>query len=204
MYFIIIADNLILVKSWPIVVNLKNKMTDLFQVFLLSMTPLGELRLSIPVGIAVYHLGIMPVFLVSVVGNFLPALFLAVFLNKISDYFCKRLKFFDKLFGWWKNKTQERHLEKIQKYGVFGLAIFVAIPLPLTGAWSGALLATLMNLPLKRSLPVIFIGIVIAGIIVSLTTVAGINIEKFFGYQVLLALLLILIIIYFYFNKIKK
>ena len=171
-------------------------MSELLQVFLLSMIPVGELRLSIPVGIAIYHLIPFWVFLASVMGNLIPAIFLLLFLKKVSAYLSEKSKFFKKTFSWWENRAKEKQTEKIEKYGAIGLALFVAIPLPLTGAWTGALLATIMKLPLKKSLPAIFCGVVGAGLIVTTAVLAGVNIEKYFGLQTLASILILIIAIF--------
>jgi len=172
-------------------------MADLLQVFLLSMTPIGELRLAIPMGIAVYHLPVMYVFLVSVIGNLVPAFILLFFLEEISVYLSKKSAFFQKMFSWWQNNVQKKHLEKVQKYGWAGVALFIAVPLPLTGAWTGALLATLLDLPIKKSLLAIFLGVTGAGIIVTTAVYFGINIEKYFGLQTLAGLLILCISVFF-------
>jgi len=178
-------------------------MSDIFTTFLLSMMPIGELRLAIPIGILVYHLDVVAVFFVSIVGNLLPTIFLLFFLKKISAYLCIKSVLFKKIFSWWENKTREKHITKIQKYEIIGLALFVAVPLPLTGAWTGALLATLMNLPLKKSLLALVFGVFGAGLIVTSLVLLGINIEQYFGWQMLVGLLLILGLIYIYFKKSK-
>ena len=121
-------------------------MIDLLQVFLLSMTPIGELRLSIPMGILVFHLNAVSVFFVSVIGNLVPAVFFLFFLKNVSAYLSKKSVFFQKAFSWWENNARQKHLSKIQQYETIGLALFVAVPLPMTGAWTGALLATLMDI----------------------------------------------------------
>ena len=147
------------------------------------MLPVGELRLAIPIGIAVYHLGVVPVFFTAVIGNLVPTVLLLVFLREGSEYLSTKFLFFRKIFTWWENKTREKHYKNIQKYGVLGLILFVTIPLPMTGAWTGALLATLLNMPFKKSIPALFAGIVFAGFIVSILVVSGINIGEFFGWQ---------------------
>jgi len=165
-------------------------MTDLLQVFILAMTPIGELRLSIPMGMAYYHLPTLWVFLVSVAGNFLPAFFLLLFLNKVSPYLSKKSKLFCDFFGWCENRAKNNHSEKLKSYGAVGLALFIAVPLPITGAWSGALLATIMNLPLKKSIPAVLSGIIGAGTIVTILMMLGINMEKYFGWPTLIAVML--------------
>ncbi|MFA6189974.1 MAG: small multi-drug export protein [Candidatus Staskawiczbacteria bacterium] len=173
-------------------------MTDLLQVFLLSMTPFGELRLSIPIGIALFNLNVFSVFLVSVIGNLIPATFLLLFLERISNYLSQKSATIHKILTWWSEKTKSKHYEKVQKYGVVGLALFVGIPVPFTGAWTGALLATIMNLPLKKSLLAILAGVIGAGLIVTTAVVTGIRIEKYLGWQALVGLLLVLIFIFIF------
>ena len=81
------------------------------------------------------------------------------------------------------------HRDKIKKYGYPGLVLVVAIPLPVTGAWTGTLLAFLFGIKLKRAFPAIALGVLIAGAVVTTLTKAGIAVEKYFGYEVLIALL---------------
>ena len=178
-------------------------MNDLLQVFLLSMAPVGELRLSIPIGLAVYHLDILSVFLVSVIGNLLPIIFLLFFFKRVSLLLSEKSKTFKKLIDYWEGATREKHSAKIQEYGAIGLALFVAIPLPMTGAWTGALLATLMELPIKKSLPAIFAGIVVSGLIVVAAVVLGINIEKYLDWQLFVGILIFSGLVYWYFEKRK-
>ncbi|MDP3882639.1 MAG: small multi-drug export protein [Candidatus Staskawiczbacteria bacterium] len=176
-------------------------MSDLLQVFFLSMAPIGELRLSIPIGMAVYQLNAVAVFLVSVIGNLLPVIFLLFFLKRISLLLSEKSKTFKKLIDYWEGTTREKHSVKIQEYGAIGLALFVAVPLPMTGAWTGALLATLMELPIKKSLPAIFLGILISGIIVVSAVTLGINIEKYLDWQLYVGILIFSALVYWYFEQ---
>jgi len=179
-------------------------MENLIQVFLLSMTPIGELRISIPVGIAVYQLNWFPVFLISIIGNMAPAIIILFFFKKFSYFFSEKFSVFKKFFCWWEEKTKKRHSEKIEKRGLIGLAILVSIPLPLTGAYTGSLLAVLMNLPIKKSLLAIFLGVLAAGTIVSAMVFLGINIQNYLGWQTFVGLCLFLFLIYWYIKIIQK
>ncbi len=179
-------------------------MSELLQVFLLSMTPFGELRLSIPVGIAFYDLDVFSVFLVSVIGNLIPATLLLLFLEKISNYLSQKSSTLHKMLIWWQGKTKSRHYEKVQKYGVVGLILFVGIPLPFTGAWTGALLATLMNLPFKKSFPAVFTGIIVAGILATLAVILGVHIEKYFGWLALVGILAVIVFVIIIFKNKKQ
>jgi len=171
-------------------------MTDLLQVFLLAMTPLGELRLAIPMGVAVYHLSPVLVFFVAVIGNLIPAILLLLFLKRVSAYLSGKSVVFKKVFTWWEDSARKKHIAKIQEYDAIGLAIFTAVPLPLTGAWTGALLATMMNMSLKKSIPAVVAGVAVAGLLVTAFVVLGVNIEKYFGWQLLVEILVAVAIIF--------
>lgn len=135
-------------------------------VFLISILPVVELRGAIPVGYAT-GLEIVPNYLVSIVGNLLPVPFILLLIPKIISWMGKsKLKLFNKISEFLINKVQ-KNTEKITKYAVFGLFLFVAIPLPGTGAWTGALVASMINMPFKKSLISIFCGVLAAGVIVS-------------------------------------
>ena len=132
--------------------------------FLISMIPIIELRGALPVALAS---GIsLPVsILLTVVGNFLPIPFILLFIRPI-------FKWFKKLSGLrnFIQRLEERAFKKsdnIRKSNFWGLVIFVAIPLPGTGAWSGALIAALLDMRLKYALPAIGLGVLIASAIVS-------------------------------------
>lgn len=172
------------------------------------MAPIGEIRLAIPIGIAVYHLNTASVFLVSVIGNTAPALLVLFLLKKFSPYFSenlpKKYPALSNLFTWWKAGTLKRHSAKIQKYGFVGLTLLVGIPLPFTGAYTGALLAVLMELPFKKSVPAIFTGVVISGVIVTLLVIFGVNVQDRLELQILLGAVLIFGLLYWYFKARKK
>ena len=133
--------------------------------FLISMLPIVELRGAVPVGTA---LGLNPylVLLVSVIGNLLPIPFVILFARKII-VILKRTRIFSRFALWLENKA-EKNREKIVKYEKLGLFIFVAIPIPGTGAWTGALASSVLDLRLKNSLVPITLGVITAGIIMTL------------------------------------
>ena len=175
------------------------KMKEMFKwlsVFLLALTPLGELRAAIPVGLAVYHLPWPAVLAVAVLANLLPAVFWLLFLNPLSGWlsaksaFCRN--FFQKLF----NSTRKKHQAQIEKYGWWGLMSFVAIPLPLTGAWTGALIAFLVGMPFSKALSAISVGVVVAGVIVTAIVKAGLVISDYFGFKTLLIVALLIIAVW--------
>lgn len=143
-------------------------------VVLLSMLPISELRGAIPLALGVYKLNPYTVIPVIIASNFLPVPFILKFLEPV-EAFLRRWKFWanimDKIFERTRNKTKK----SIEKWEGLALILFVAIPLPVTGAWTGSLAAYLFGLDFKKSLLFIFIGILIAGAIVTTAVIVGIN-----------------------------
>lgn len=132
-----------------------------------AMMPILEIRGAIPVGVAS---GLDPwlAFAVGFVGNMLPIPILILLTRKIIELL-KKHNMLVKLTAWLENKGS-KGAQKVQKYSFWGLFILVAIPLPGTGAWTGALVASLLDMRLKRALPAIAMGVAVAGLIVLLVT----------------------------------
>lgn len=147
-------------------------MSEELIVFLISMFPIVELRGAIPVGV-VFDIPSWELYLLAVLGNMLPIPFILWLGRPIVNY-CLNSRIFRK-FGQWLHNKVEKNKEKILKYGTWGLMLFVAIPLPGTGAWTGALAAALIDLRIKKAVPSILLGVVIAGAIM----LFGSNIIKF-------------------------
>lgn len=144
-------------------------------VFFLSMVPVIELRGAIPLG-AILDLPLWSNYLVSVFGNFLPVPFILLFIRHILNWM-KTTKRLSRIALWLEEKAQ-RGSERVMKYASVGLFLFVAIPLPGTGAWTGALVAALMNMRMKYALPSILCGVLTAGVIMALASygvVAGLG-----------------------------
>ena len=131
--------------------------------FIVSLLPVLELRGGL---IAARLLNMEPIkaFIVCYIGNMLPIPFILLFIRKIFDWM-RHWKYMGK-FIFRMEKKAEKHRSTIEKYGVWGLLLLVAIPLPGTGGWTGALVAAIMDLRMKRALPVIALGVFIAGLIV--------------------------------------
>lgn len=148
-----------------IVDMLQNKIPGELIAFIVSLLPILELRGGL---IAANLLGVklIPAFIICFVGNMLPIPFILLFIEKIFDWLRDK-KGLGAVVRYCEKKA-DKNKDKIEKYGLWGLLILVAIPLPGTGAWTGALVAALMRLDIKKSLPVIAAGVVIAGVIVSL------------------------------------
>jgi len=177
---------------------------EVIKVFLMAMTPIGELRLAIPMALTVYQMEPILAYIVSVSGNILAVFLILVFLGFISRWLSSHFYFFNRFFNWLFSKTRENHSLKMEKYGVYALPLFVAIPLPITGGWTASLVAFVFGVPFRKSFPLISLGVFIAGIIVLLSVNTGIAINQYFGWQVLIGAFLTLIIIHLIYKRIKK
>ena len=138
----------------------------------LSMAPVAELRVGLPLGAAM-GLPLPAAFIAAVIGNMLPVPFIILFVRRAFAWIRRRLpplhSFIDRL-----ERRAESKRELVYRYQTLGLLILVAIPLPGTGAWTGALVAALMDLRMKKALPAIFCGVIVAGLLISLLT-AGVT-----------------------------
>ena len=136
--------------------------------FLMAMVPVVELRGAIPYGV-VAGLSVPEAFILAVLGNLAPIPFLVVFTRKVFEWLRTKSEWLDRLVRRLEAKA-DKNKELVQKYEFFGLMLLVAIPLPGTGAWTGALVAAMMNMRLKRAMPAITVGVIVAGIIVTTLT----------------------------------
>lgn len=135
--------------------------------FIISMIPVIELRVAIPIGQGM-GLGFWSCYIISVLGNMFPVPIILLFVRSVLNWM-KGIKYLDKIALWIEHKGH-KHSKKVTKYATWGLCIFVAIPLPGTGAWTGALAAALLDMRMKKAFPFIFAGVAIAGLIISVLT----------------------------------
>jgi len=138
--------------------------------FLIAMVPIVELRGSIPIALEMYHLPLWSAYAFSVLGNMVPV-FLLPLLGVVSGALSRRFSFLERFFSWLFVRTRKRHERYLELFRDFALVIFVAIPLPFTGAWTATLVAFVFGIPLRRAFPLILLGVIIAAVIVSLITV---------------------------------
>ena len=136
--------------------------------FILAMSPISELRGAIPYGLK-HSIPFNLVFFVSIIGNTLPIIPLYFFLEKILKFFDK-YKYGKKFNNWLINRTKKKS-KIIETYETIGLLIFVGIPLPMTGAWTGTIASVIFRLKFKNFIIGAIGGILIAGIIVSSITI---------------------------------
>lgn len=136
--------------------------------FLISMVPVIELRGAVPVGYG-RGLNIWVAVSVSIIGNLLPVPFIIVFIRRIFAFIRKINVKFDGMVTRLEKRAENKS-DVVKKYSFWGLFLLVAIPLPGTGAWTGALVAAMLDMRLKRAMPAIILGVVAAGIVVAFIT----------------------------------
>ncbi len=152
-------------------------MIPALKVLITASMPIFELRGAIPLAI---YLGLPPLlaYIISVLGNLLPIPFLLIFLDKIRST-AKKYEFTSGVLELFEKRAL-KNKEIIDKYGYFGLTLFVAIPLPVTGAWTGCLLSSLLYLEPKKALIYIALGVAIAGLVVLSSTLGFLSLKDVF------------------------
>ena len=136
--------------------------------FFISMVPIVELRAGLPYGIALgleYHLALIA----AVVGNMLPVPFIIVFVERVFAWIRKHMPSLDGFVTRLENKAHLKS-DTVQKYGPIALMLFVGIPLPGTGAWTGSLIAALLGLKPRNAIPFIMLGVLLAAAIMTALT----------------------------------
>lgn len=133
--------------------------------FIISMIPVIELRGAIPIGVSL-GLSHISALCISVIGNMLPVPFIIVFIRQIFAFMRKHMPFLNNFVAKMEQKV-ENNRDFIYKWQLLGLALFVAIPLPGTGAWTGALIAAFMDIRLRRAVPSILLGVIVAGLLIT-------------------------------------
>lgn len=134
-------------------------------VFIISLLPILELRGGL-LAASLLGLDALPSYIITIIGNLLPIPFILLFINKILDWM-RKSKHFSK-FANWLDKKVEKNKSSIEKYGFWGLVLFVGIPLPGTGAWTGSLIASVLGMDRKKSFLAIILGVIMASIIMML------------------------------------
>lgn len=140
---------------------------------LLAMLPISELRGAIPYAVGVAGMAWQKAYVIAVIGNFLPVLPLLYLIGPVSERL-RRFRTFDRFFDWLFARTRRKG-KLIERFELLGLVLFVAIPLPVTGAWTGTLAAFLFGVRKPLAVPAIILGICIAGVVVTLATTGVIS-----------------------------
>lgn len=140
----------------------------------IGMVPIIELRGAIPVGVFTFHLSYLESFIASFIGNIIPVYFIVKYIKPLFNFF-GRWKIFKVIIDWASERASKKieESEKLQNFAALGLFLFVAIPLPGTGAWVGSLIANFLDVPPKKAIPPIVLGVFTAGIIVLALTAAA-------------------------------
>lgn len=138
--------------------------------FFLGMAPIIEIRGAIPFGVGV-GLSYFEAFIIGFLGNIIPIYFIVKYIRPIFDVLGK-IKFFKKIIDWATEKATKKieESERLQNFTALGLFLFVAIPVPGTGAWVGSLIANFLNVPFKKAVIPLVLGVITAGLIVLFAT----------------------------------
>ena len=136
--------------------------------FFSAMIPVLELRFAIPLGVA-RGLRLRTSMCAAIAGNLVPVPFIILFIRQIFTWLRRKHRRLDDMVTSLEQRAEGKR-ETVEKYAFWGLVVLVAIPLPGTGAWTGALVAAMMQMRLRRAFPAIAVGVVIAAVIVSVLT----------------------------------
>ncbi|MCK5459706.1 small multi-drug export protein [Candidatus Parcubacteria bacterium] len=148
-------------------------------VLLISMIPIAEMRASIPIALSVYNLPLPSALFFSIIGNIVPVIIILIGIDKIYQFLSKRSKLCKNFFEWFFARTRDKFAKKYSRYGEIALILFVAIPLPFTGAWTGSVAAFLYGIPFKKSFMLIVSGMLLSSLIISLLSLGIISIIYF-------------------------
>ena len=141
---------------------------------LVASAPISELRGAIPLALEIFKFSIFKTLLLVWIGNFLPVPAILFLLGPV-ERFLRKYKFFNKFFDWLYKRTRHKFEGKYLKWGELALILFVAIPLPITGAWTGSVASYIFGIPKRHAIPLIFLGILIASIVVVLLDLGIVN-----------------------------
>ncbi|MCX5657118.1 MAG: small multi-drug export protein [Candidatus Omnitrophica bacterium] len=139
-------------------------------VIFVSTLPIFELRGAIPLGFA-FHFPWYKVFLLAVLGNLIPIPFILILLEPVSGRL-RRFRIWRKFFDWLFERARKKARE-VERYEFWGLSIFVGIPLPMTGAWTGAIIASLIKMRFRKAFLSIALGVLMAAVVVTLLVLMG-------------------------------
>jgi uncharacterized membrane protein len=151
---------------------------DILKVIGYAALPIFELRGAIPIAIIVHDFPWYYAYIFAVIGNLLPVPFILLFLD-FATRILGKIKLFERFFSWLFEKVRQRG-KRVERFERIGLALFVAIPLPVTGAWTGSILAVLMGMKFKYAFVSILVGVLVAGVVVTCATVLGWSIADIF------------------------
>lgn len=141
----------------------------------IAALPISELRGAIPLALKMYGMSPLESYVLGVLGNLLPVPVLLLFLGRAERYL-RRFACFDRFFTWLFSRTRRRTQAGIEKYGALALVLFVAVPLPVTGAWTGVAAAYVFGIEFRYAFPAISLGVLIAGVVVTLASLGAVSV----------------------------
>ncbi len=147
-------------------------------VILTAMTPVGELRAAVPLAVLTYDMWWLKAYALSVAGNLAPVPIVLLGLRAVGGRIERQQNAAGRLLRWRTRRIEAQWGDRVRRYGFFGVVMIVAIPLPLTGAWTGTLAVWALDIPARRGLPAIAVGVAIAGVVVTAMTVAGVELAR--------------------------
>ncbi len=145
------------------------------EIILMSALPVTELRVALPVAILQYHFSPLYALFLSVLGNLFPIAIVFFFMPPLLRFAEKHIPVLHRIIDNYLRSLERKHQSKYHKYGAFFLFLFVAVPFPGTGAWTGSVLAVLFGIKPKASIPAIAGGVILAGLIVLILTTGYAN-----------------------------
>ncbi len=135
-------------------------------IFLIAMVPVTELRAALPLAYKIYGLSAFSSWFWSVLGTFSSMVLIVLLLEPVAGFLSRRSNFFKKFFNWLLEHTRRHANGKMEKYGEWAIFILSATPIPFIGGMTGALAAFVFGVPIKKSLPLLLLGTMVAGLIV--------------------------------------
>ena len=154
------------------IIEFVSQFPDTWATFLLAMIPITELRASIPVAITIFELPPLTALIYSLAGNIFMGAIVLIVAKYFIHYLLEHVPPLERLWNRYIRKIEMKHAEKFERWGSMALILFVAIPLPMTGIVTGAIAASIFQVPIKSALILLSIGALIAGVIVTLLTVS--------------------------------
>lgn len=168
------------------VLSTAQKIASLFQgtpeelvTMIIAMVPIAELRGAIPWALTLGRLEWYQAFPLAVVGNMVPVPFLLLFLGAAETFLTRHIPIFERFFAWLWARTRKRS-GLIEKYGAIALVLFVGIPLPITGAWTGCAASYLLKIPFWKAMLFIFFGVLLSATIVTTVMLSGLQLFSIF------------------------
>jgi uncharacterized membrane protein len=154
-----------------IVISYFSTLPKEWAVFFLSMIPITELRATIPLAIIKFEMAPGLAFFYAVLGNTLMGSLVFLMVKPMTELAIRKIEFLHKIWQKYIDRIFLKNEKKFEKWGSLALVTFIAIPLPMTGAFTGAVAASIFQIPLKKTLPLIFTGCLISGMIITVISI---------------------------------